>query len=256
MTVSDVMISVLGFISGFCAIYIGVGGGLFIMGFLQSVVPLNSLEVLQLTLTSGFLTAVPNSFIFYFKKFLIKSVIFPIVSIGLGVAFLSSLIATQMPSFGIRLSLWLIVGLMLVLPLILKMSRGVIHQALIPISGVVVGISSGLAGLGGGLVLSPLFHETRRISVPRISANICAVMSFILFFSLMGQWVGTQFLLHSSLLWWRTFFILLISAWIGSLTGHYANQRLQVSNRRFWIRLAVFVVFVKVSLEMWNQEVL
>ena len=117
-----------------------------------------------------------------------------------------------------------------------------------------MGGCSGLTGLGGGMILSPYFHESRQIPLKNIPAAVSCIMFCVSVFSFLGQMLRTDYLPFDNFSKWRIyFFLLLIPSLIGLSFGYAANIRHKnLKWRRLILRSAVAVMFVTLSFEMAN----
>ena len=242
-------LSLLGALSGFSSAWIGVGAGLFIVSFLPGVAGLSPLETLQASLLVVFTVNIINSLVFSAQKSVPWSYCFPIIAIGLVFSFLCSVFVTSLSPFQVRLVLWLFLLLIPAILFFLK-KRPALKKTLPFISGVLIGSCSGLTGLGGGIVLSPLFHESRSLSVRKIAPVICVSTLFVSFFALLGQETGAGIFANST--HWRICcFVLLASSVAGLFLGHRLNKRALTKLRRLVVRGLTFFAFGVITAELW-----
>ena len=81
--------------------------------------------------------------------------------------------------------------------------------------GALMGLCSGLTGLGGGVIISPLLHESLALPLKKISPSIALVTLFMSVFALSGQqWQGFSILENNSLK--LAFPVLLLFAVLGA----------------------------------------
>ena len=116
---------------------------------------------------------------------------------------------------------------------------------------ILAGFSSGLTGVGGGMILSPFFHESRLIP----SKNIPAVASFLLLcvtgFSLLGQITQNSLSLTGSSEIFLVCLQILPGYFLGSVAGYIVNNRQNNPQlRRQIIRFLVLILFLKMTLEI------
>ena len=114
------------------------------------------------------------------------------------------------------------------------------------------GACSGLTGLGGGVILSPFFHESNFIP----SKNIPAVMSCLLFCvsisSLIGQMSQKAFILTSSSELLLVCAQMLPGYLLGAAAGYVVNiKQTDFQLRKKIVRILVFVMFIKMSAEVF-----
>ena len=241
----------LGAGSGFCAAYLGVGGSVFIVPLLPFLTGLDPLNSLRLSLSLIFVISFVNSLAFIGQKLVLWPWFIKGVLGALSAAFLSGFFVTYLSAFQIRLILWLFLALILGLPFILRKYPSLKNKG-IYIFSVLMGGCSGFTGLGGGMILSPYFHESRQIPLKNIPAVVSCIMFCVSVFSLLGQTLKTDDLPFSHFSLWRIyFFLLLIPSLTGLIFGYVANIRHKsLKWRRLILRTAVGVMFVTLSFEM------
>ena len=161
----------LGLLSGVSVTFLGMGGSVYIVPLLPLLTGLSPYETIQLSFLFLFVMTVFNSVIFIYKKLVVWSLFRVVATTGVAMSFLSSLLITQLPPFSVRFVLWVFLGLILSFPLFLSRISWFVKQ-LPPVSGVLMGLCSGLTGLGGGVILSPLFHESRQIPSSKIPGTV------------------------------------------------------------------------------------
>lgn len=213
------------------------------------VTGLSPLETLQASLLLVFLLNLVNTFLFVFQKMVIWTWVIPIVLTGFLTSFLFSFFATSLSPFQLRFLLWLFLA---ILPLVFYLLKKFppIKKNLPWLSGLLMGTCSGLTGLGGGILLSPLLHESRSLPTQKITPVISVATLLISFFALLGQEKGAGFSSNSSY-WWICCFVLLAFAGVGLSFGHLLNKKPYSSTRRLLVRLLTLFVFCIVTIELW-----
>lgn len=244
-----ILLGLLGVLSGFSSAWLGVGTGLFIVSFLPVIAGLSPLETLQASLFIVFAINLVNTFVFSVQRLVVWSWCIPIILIGLVCSFLLSVFVTSLSPFQVRFVLWLFLGF---LPIIIfLLGKWPVMKKTLPwTSGVLVGTCSGLTGLGGGIILSPLLHESRSLPARKIAPLICVSTLFISFFALLGQEKGAG-VFSNSHYWWKCCFILLACSGIGLFLGHSLNKKERSLLRRLLVRGLTFFVFCMVTAELW-----
>ena len=238
----------LGLCSGFLGTYVGLGSGLIFVSFLPLVTSLTPLETLQMSLFVIFSVNGINTCIFTYQKRVAWAWVSPVVSVGLVASFILSLTVTALSPFAIRLIFCLF--LLFIILSFFFLRRYVFQKSFPYVSGFIMGSCSGLTGLGGGLILSPIFHESGRLPIYQVAPTICVITLITSFFALVGQFVGTQFLLLNSAYWWECFFILMASSLLGLILGHLLNKDKRESFRKKFVRVFVILSFCFVSGEL------
>lgn len=213
------------------------------------VTGLSPLETLQASLLVVFPVNAINALLFSLQKMVLWAWAIPIILVGLAISFLLSLFVTSLSPFQIRFILWLFLG---TLPLILLLLKKwpLVKKSLPWISGLLMGSCSGLTGLGGGILLSPLFHENRSLPTQKIAPLISITTLFISFFALLGQEKGAALSSNSSY-WWTCCAVLFAFACIGLSFGHLLNKKEYFRTRRLMVRGLTFFMFCMVTAELW-----
>ena len=117
---------------------------------------------------------------------------------------------------------------------------------------IISGLSLGLTGIGGGVILSPFFHESRLlVSAKNIPAVISVLGVFMIGFSFLGQILQKSFSLMDSSDLFIVFLQMLPGYILGSILGYILNSK-QTNHqlRKQLIRFLVFLLFLKMCLEL------
>jgi len=251
MLISYLVLSLLGFLSGLCSAYLGVGGSLFIVPLLPLLVGLSALETLQISLFLILVMSLLNTLSFIYQKLVLWSWVFSIILSSLGMAFVSSFFTRFMNETELRFILWLFLFFMLALPLLVKRIFWLQTRKGVYAVGSLMGLCVGLTGLGGGFIISPYFHESKLIPTKNVSAVVCVAMfctSLVAIFS----WIsGMDFSFSPRPFWWFCYGLLLVASVLGLAVGLYFNLKDQYPiRRRFWLRLLLILMFLQVSGEL------
>lgn len=113
--------------------------------------------------------------------------------------------------------------------------------------GALMGLCSGLTGMGGGMILSPLLHESGILSLKKIAPSLSFTTLFISVFALMGQ-LSNDIYLNASMK--SVFFYLLLFALSGLALGHFFHGRDNKKKRILIVRTVTMLLFLKVSMEL------
>ena len=241
----------LGLASGFCSAWLGVGGSVFIVPLLPFLSGLSPLESLQLSLFLIFIISLINSLSFIFQKLVLWPCFFRGLTGSLSFAFISGFFVAYLSPWQIRFILWLFLALILSLPWLLKKAPVFLYNQGLYIFSSLMGICSGGTGLGGGMILSPYLHESRKIPAQNIPAVVSCIMFFVSSFSLLGQMSRPGFVFASSGPWWFCFFLLFIPSLVGLCFGYFFNIRQKnIHWRRLILRGAVALMFCKMTIEL------
>ena len=243
-------IILLGFLSGLSATYLGLGSGLLIVSFLPVTTGFSPLETVQASLLIVFVINGINAGLFIYKKSVLWSWCASIALTGLLFSFLSSFFVASLSPFQVRFILWGILGL-LSLGSFVPWGLFFKKKHLPYIFGCLMGGCSGLTGLGGGVVLSPVLHGSGILPARKVAPLICVVTAPVSFFALAGQELGAGFLLSNSFFWWRDCLTALLSALTGLLFGHLLDRRERSRLRRVLARGLTLFLFCALAGEIW-----
>ena len=122
------------------------------------------------------------------------------------------------------------------------------------ICNILAGFSSGLTGVGGGLILSPFFHESRLIPSKNIPAVLAVIFFFITSFSLLGQIMQNSLNLTESSSVFLVCLQILPGYLLGSVVGYIVNKKQNKAQlRRQIIRFLVLAFFIKMTVEVFFE---
>ena len=181
------VLALLGLCSGFCSAWLGVGGSVFIVPLLPFFSMLNPLEAIRVSLCLIFALSLINSLSFIFQKLVLWPVLFRGLFVSLLFSFLSGFVVVYLSFFQIRFILWLFLLLLLVLPFLAQKMDSLFSDFWFFVFSSLMGMCSGLTGLGGGMILGPYFYESRKIPLSNIPAVVSCMMLPVSLFSLFGQ---------------------------------------------------------------------
>lgn len=279
-------LSALALSAGFLSAYMGIGGGIIIVSLLPIFTDFSPQEVIQISLCMVFFLTLSNSLIFLRKNLVAWDWTFSLIVTGGGIAFLSGSLVPGLSDFSIRFLLWCFLLLVVIFPFIVKklshkietinatnssspawfkfiglLSKRKKSKSITPdqhknpiqqnslkvFGGVLMGLCSGLAGIGGGIILSPLLHESSLLSLKKISPSLSFVTLFLSVFALSGQ-LSQGISLHASMK--TVLFNLILFAIIGLVLGHFFHGKDDRKKRIFIVRTVTVVLFLKVSTEL------
>lgn len=244
------LLIVISVCSGFCSVYLGVGGSLIIVSLLPLITGFTPIETLQISLALIFVISFINSSVFLYQGLVLWSWLFPVMLTGTVFSFASSFLVSGIQGSTIRLVLLVFLCFMLLMPFILKKLEFLKSIKGAYIFGSLMGLCVGLTGLGGGFLMSPYLHETKKIPPQNVSPIVCVAMFLTCFLAITAQVTATNFPFDKSVFWWQCYLILLISSIVGVCIGYIANkQDKNPKRRRLILRSLLFIMFVKVASE-------
>ena len=211
---------------------------------------LDPLSSLQVSLLLIFTISLINSLSFLFQKLILWSWLFKGLTGALFFAFLSGIFVSHLTSLQIRFILWLFLFFILLLPLLLIQIPLLRTKGFYLFSSL-MGLCSGLTGLGGGMILSPYLHESERMPAQNIPAVVSCIMFFVSSFSLLGQISQKGFSFIQSSEAWFFYWILFIPAFFGLFIGYVVNlKQKNIKLRRLLLRIGVWFMFLKMTVEL------
>ena len=250
-----VILAFLGLLSGFSSAWLGAGGSVFIVPLLPFLSGLSAVHSLQVSLLLIVTISFINSIAFILQKLVLWGWFVKASFLSLSFAFLSGGIVSYLSSFQIRFILWLFLLIILLLPWLLSYIPLLKKKGFYLFSSL-MGICSGLTGLGGGMILSPFLHESEMIPPKNIPALVSCIMFFVSGFSLLGQFSQTELFFASfSKNLFFYYILLLIPSFVGLFIGYFVNvQQKDIKLRRLLLRLAVVAVFLKMTIEIFISK--
>ena len=273
MNLDFLLLFLLTFTGGLSYAWLGVGAGAVLVPILPYVSNLSALESVQVALLMGFLISFINGCVFAFQKLILWEWVFKALFFIIASAFLAGFCIGFLSSFQIRFLLWFFFLFILLFPYILyqlhlssfsqhpsfksesfnkvqELKQNQYKMSFFYLCNILAGFSAGLTGVGGGLILSPFFHESRLIP----SKNIPAVMSVLFLcvtgFSLLGQAIQSSLSISSEFV--MVGLQILPGYLLGSIAGYVINAKQSKPQLgRYIIRLLVLLIFIKMTLEIF-----
>ena len=232
-----------------------MGGSLFIVPFLPFLSGLSAFTSLQVSLLLIVTISFINSASFALQKLILWDRLIKASLLALSFAFLSGALVSHLSSLQIRFILWLFLAVILSLPWLLTHKPVLKKRKGFYLFSSLMGVCSGLTGLGGGMILSPFLHESESLPVRNIPALVSCIMLFVSVFSLLGQLSQTDLFFMGSSDGLFIYFLLLFPAFAGLLMGYFINvKQKNIKLRKFLLRIAVAVIFLKMTIELFVQS--
>ena len=267
MNLDLLLLFLLTFTGGLFYAWLGAGAGAILVPLLPYVSKLDALEVVQATLLMGFLISLINSLVFQFQKLILWSWIVKAFFFIITASFLAGFSLGFLSPFQIRFILWSFFLFILLFPYLLYQSVSSFHTGfgeknkqfkpepykmkLFYLCNILAGFSSGLTGVGGGLILSPFFHESRLIPSKNIPAVMSVLFLFVTSFSLLGQITQNSLNLTGSSEVFLVCLQILPGYLLGSIAGYILNNKQnEPLLRRQIIRFLILLLFLKMTLEI------
>lgn len=250
---SFIGLSALALSAGFLSAYMGIGGGVIIVSLLSVFTDFSPEEIIQISLCMVFFLTLSNSLIFLKKNLVAWDWVLFLILTGGGVAFFAGYLISELSDFFIRFLLWCFLLLVVIFPFIAGKLFSDQHanqrqkKRFKIFGGALMGLCSGLTGVGGGIILSPALHESGLLSLKKISPSLSFVTLFLSVFAFLGQ-LSQGISLHASMK--IVFFNLLLFAVLGLILGHFFHKRDNKKKRIFIVRSVIAALFLKVSIEL------
>ncbi len=244
-TIVDFLLFCLGICIGLSSSFLGVGGGLIIVPLLPLFVPIGAVETMATSLFVVMITVSVNSVSFIRKK-LIDWPCFLYIAIGsVSFSVLLSYIGVQGADIIFRVGLVLALLAVLFNPLsYFNFKRSGIKQIVLGSFG---GCLTGISGVGSAIFSPVLFHFQwldKKFIVPTVNAVMCVTTVATLTSLFLGHPKGFD-LIHLS----ASGFIL-FGSFLSSFAGRYFNLGPYERGRRFWLRVLVLCLLIKVLFEL------
>jgi len=172
-----------------------------------------------------------------FKHFNLK-IFLPLILTSIPAAYLGGLMKISGSFYKIVLAIFLLFSILKVTGLIGKKETEPREMPMFLglITGAMLGFISGLIGIGGGIILSPIiliFGWAKMKTTAGISAAFIFVNSVA---GLIGQWHSNQLHVHSEIHWW----ILLVIA--GGVLGSFSGSKLLSEKYVRWSLALVLLI--------------
>ncbi len=178
----------LGCVVGLVSTFLGIGGGLLIVPLLPWVMGLSHHQSIATSLFTIFFVASINTFMFHRQKRVVWRVARIVGPVTVTFSFLSGWIAVHMSESFLKFFLLGVFGLVLIQSseiFAFTRSAAVINfftskKALWSL-GTVAGITSGLGGIGSGLILAPFLLAARIVRSDEVTPTSNAIMALTTF---------------------------------------------------------------------------
>lgn len=222
-----------------------MGGGLIIVPLLPLFLPLSAAETMATSLFVVMVTVFVNSIFFIRKRLVDWSCFFYLSAGSVSFAVLLSYISVQGADVILRLGLVLALLVILFNPLsYFNFKRNGIKQVILGSFG---GCLTGVSGVGSA-IFSPVLFEFQWLKTKQIVPTVNAVMYVTTVATLISLFFGhpRQFdLLHLDI----SGFIL-CGSFSSSFAGRYFNLGPYERGRRFWLKVLVFCLLIKMLFEL------
>ncbi len=214
----------------------GFGGGSSYLALL-SLSALPYTEFRFIALACNIVVVATTSYLFYRSKMISFRKIWPLLFCSVPMAFLGGTILLQERLFFLLLATFLGVSSM---AMIVRKPNETVYQSSAKANGLIgggIGFLSGLIGIGGGIILSPILHLTNWDTAKRISG---ATAFFILVNSIAG--LAGQFSKEISFSNGTTLVFLVLAVGLGGQLGGRLN--LHFLKPKMIRRLSAFIILV------------
>ena len=244
-TTVEFLLFCLGVCIGLSSAFLGVGGGLIIVPLLPLFLPLSAAETMATSLFVVMITVFVNSISFIRKSLVDWSCFFYLSAGSVSFAVLLSYISVQGADVILRWGLVLALLVVLFNPLsYFNFKRSGVKQVVLGSFG---GCLTGISGVGSA-IFSPVLFEFQWLEKKRIVPTVNAVMCITTMATLASLFLGhpKQFdLLHLN-----ASGFLLCGSFLSSFAGRYFNIGPYEKGRRFWLKVLVFCLLIKMLFEL------
>ncbi len=188
MIITYLIILLTGMSVGMVSTILGLGGGIIMVPFLSLILPFNHIEAIATSLATIVLVASFNTYNFSKKRVIVWSIVPWIAVTSSFFAFISARISTYLPETVLILVFLLFLSYTAIRTFLIKKEDGQTshaeHSRWIPLGiGTISGMVSGLTGIGGGGITTPMMLVTRLVNNIQAAPTSNAIMIFTTFFS-------------------------------------------------------------------------
>ena len=213
--------------------FVGFGGGSSYIALLAAS-DLDYKLIPKLALVCNIIVVLSSSFFFYRKRLIKRNIFIPIIISSAPMAFIGGLYPISAWTF---YSLLIMTLFLVSLKILLFNTNQLDERRELPINialiiGGVVGLLSGLVGIGGGIFLSPILILGRWVRAKEAAAISCYFILINSIFGLMGQMYKGDIVFKELMSHWYLFLAVLIGGQIGirlSTKDKTSNQIIEKS---------------------------
>lgn len=257
----------LGLVVGVVSTFLGIGGGLIIVPLLPFISQLDHVQAVATSLTTIFMVVTANSVSPGFRERIHKKFAAPMAVVAGGFAFTSAWVAPLLPTWSLQIYLLLLYVWSLALCLnvldtgffsrlkktMSEKSTDVASKLSASSVGfaVFVGVSSGLAGVGAGLVLVPYMIFTRLVRADQVIPTSNAIMIGTTFSGLMAYLLQSQFNTQEiSFISWPHAGLIFLGSLIGGIPGRRYQHLLPELARKIMLATVLTLLMIRLILEL------
>jgi len=173
---------------GLVSTIFGIGGGIIMVPLLSFILPFSHLEAIATSLTTIALVAGFNTFNFSKKNVIIWKIVPWIAVTSSFFAFISARLSTVLPERILIIIFFLFIFYFAIRTFFIRKEQnhpiGVSHSRLLPLGiGTISGLISGVTGIGGGGITTPMMLVTGLVKNVQAAPTSNAIMIFTAFFA-------------------------------------------------------------------------
>jgi len=258
MILTCFIIFLTGISVGFVSTIFGIGGGIIMVPLLSLILPFSHLEAIATSLATIVLVAGFNTFNFSKQNVIVWKIVPWIAITSSFFAFISARLSTILPE-NILVVIFLLFLFYFAIRtfLISKVERhsvGVSHSRLLPLGiGTISGLISGVTGIGGGGITTPIMLVTGLVKNVQAAPTSNAIMIFTaLFASLSFAFSGIN--LHQpytiGYIHLDTAILLFLGSALVSRIGVFLNHKIPLFWRKTFLGILLLFICVRLILLM------
>ncbi len=248
-----VILAILGSVVGLASALLGLGGSVFIIPLLPSVIDLSLKTIIYTSIFCVMLVTLFNVTMFHRKGLVdwrLGATLFPLVSVG---SFVSSYFSYHFSDTVVK---GLLVAIMITMVLRLLIDRfdgkgdlSVFKERVIKfIAGTLSGGLAGLTGIGSGVILGPTLLSLKLTEPKKVSPTINLLISCTCFFSILGNFQWSSMAFKEAIRFDLSLTIFFFSIF-GSYFGRKINNTIPPRKRKIVVGLTLLALALKVIVQ-------
>jgi len=236
------------FIISFFYSMVGFGGGSSYIAIL-ALSEMDYQLIPKIALICNIIVVCSSSFFFYRRSLIEKKIFLPIVLSSAPMAFFGGLYPLSAKLFYYLLTLSLFLIALKILFFSPKVNKNLVPLKIVHaiIIGALIGLLSGLVGIGGGIFLSPILIAFRWARAKQAAAISCYFILINSFFGLIGQLIKGDILFNTIIEFSPLLLAVLIGGQLGIRIGAHENTS------SYFVKKMTGVLILLISLNIFRN---
>jgi len=246
---------------GLVSTIFGIGGGIIMVPLLSFILPFSHLEAIATSLTTIALVAGFNTFNFSKKNVIIWKIVPWIAVTSSFFAFISARLSTVLPERILIIIFFLFIFYFAIRTFFIRKEQnhpiGVSHSRLLPLGiGTISGLISGVTGIGGGGITTPMMLVTGLVKNVQAAPTSNAIMIFTAFFASLS-FAFSDINLHQTFtigyIHLDTALLLFLGSALISRFGVSLNHKIPLFWRKTFLGVLLLSICFRLILLMFNS---